>query len=210
MAPPEPVVVDWALYDVTGNETVSAGDDITLTGRDWLFVLFLLVIAAYVALLILAFELSPEAFAAAVALLDILPLDPLRLAQLDCAVSEPGPGLAVIQRINLLVLPLLAVGIVYNTVDLRRRTEPLPLGNWLLSLISIALLPALLASACPALWQDKVPALLADAITFLHSHSAATAIYALVLLSLCNSVTLIPAALLRWLVPKRKVVAVEE
>jgi hypothetical protein len=183
----------------------SASDDISLKGRDWLFVLFLLAMAAYVALLILAFELSPEAFAAGVALLDVLPLDPFRLAQLDCAPGEPGPGLAVIQRINLAVLPMLAVGIVYNTVDLRRRAEPLPVGNWLLSLISIALLPALLATACPSLWQDKVPPLLAEGITFAHAHTAAAAIYALVLLSLCNSVSLIPAALLRWVVPRRKV-----
>ncbi len=210
MAPPEPVVVDWPLNDVTRYETVSAGDDITLKGRDWLFVLFLLVIAAYVALLILAFELSPEAFATGVALLDALPIDPMRLARIDCAVSEPGPGLAVIQRINLLVLPLLAVGLVYNTVDLRRRAEPLPVGNWLLSLISLAALPALLATACPVLWQDKVPALLAEGIAFMHAHAAAAAIYALVLLSLCNSVTLIPAAVLRWVVPKRKVAVEEE
>ncbi|MDP6952880.1 MAG: hypothetical protein QGF53_08985, partial [Alphaproteobacteria bacterium] len=120
---------------------MSARDDISLTGRDWLFVLFLLSIAAYVALLILAFELRPEAFAAAATLLDALPLDPLRLARLDCAANEAGPGLAVAQRINLAVLPMLAVGLVYNTIDLRRRTEPLPAGNWLLSLISLAALP---------------------------------------------------------------------
>jgi hypothetical protein len=185
---------------------MSARDDIALRGRDWLFLLFLLAAAAYVALLILAFELSPEAFAAGVALLDALPLDTLRLARIDCAVSEPAPGLALIQRINLLVLPMLAIGIVYNTLDLRRRAQPLPLGNWLLSLISLAALPALLASACPALWQDKVPALLAEGIAFAHAHTAAAAVYALVLLSLCNSVTLIPAALVRWVVPKRKAV----
>ena len=185
-------------------ETVSVRDDILLKGRDWLFVFFLLAIATYVALLILAYELHPEAFAVGVAVLDALPLDPFRLARFECGWSEPGPGLVLVRRINLLVLPALAAGLVYNTIDLRRRVEALPPGNWLFSLISLAALPVLLATGCPVLWQEQVPPVLAEGIAFVHAHTAAAAVYALVLLSLCNSVTLIPAAVLRWIVPRRK------
>ena len=191
-------------------ETVSVRDDIPLKGRDWLFVLFLLAIATYVALLILAYELHPEAFAVGVAVLDALPLDPFRLVRLECGSSEPGPGLVLVRRINLLVLPAFAAGLVYNAVDLRRRGEALPPGNWLLSLISFAALPALLVTGCPVLWQEQVPPMLAEGIAFAHAHTAAAAVYAVVLLSLCNSVTLIPAAVLRWIVPRRKVEVASE
>ncbi len=189
---------------------MSVRDDIPLKGRDWLFVFFLLGIATYVVVLILAYELHSEAFAVGVAVLDALPLDPFCLVRLECGSSEPGPGLVLVRRINLLVLPTLVVSLVYNTVDLRRRGEALPPGNWLLSLISFAVLPALLVTGCPVLWQEKVLPVLAEGIAFAHAHTAAAAVYAVVLLSLCNSVTLILAAVLRWIVPRRKVEVASE
>ncbi len=191
-------------------ETVSVRDDILLKGRDWLFVFFLLAIATYVVLLILAYELHPEAFAVGVTMLDALPLDPFCLVRLECGSSEPGPGLVLVRRINLLVLPTLVAGLVYNTIDLRHRLEALPLGNWLFSLISLAALPALLVTGCPVLWQEQVLPVLAEGIAFAHAHTAAAAVYAIVLLSLCNSVTLIPAAVFRWIVPRRKVEVASE
>ncbi len=165
-------------------------DDTTLYRRDWLYLLFILLIAAYTGGLIALYEFAPERFAA-------LPL-PLQALGYVCAESQD-----LIQHVNLLALPMIAASILYHVIDRRALGKPVSKGNLAFSAACWLALPPWLAASCEPAWLGDVSSGL---VILMQDYSLGALIYAALLLSLCNGVSyLLAAGLLGLFRPPRVV-----
>ncbi len=182
---------------------VDTSDDTTLYRRDWLYLVFILVIAAYTGGLIALHEFDSARFAAIVDLLVGVPLAPPQLFGQDCTVAEQAAGLLIIRHVNLLTLPMIAASALYHTVDRRALAKPVSKENLVFSAACWVALPAWLAASCAPEWLGGISS---GIVVLMQDFSLGAAIYAVLLLSLCNGVSYLPAAGLLRLFRPAKVV----
>ncbi|MDP6707724.1 MAG: hypothetical protein QF893_15380 [Alphaproteobacteria bacterium] len=207
--------VAWVVAELRARDGIVAGpaldvgedaasDGTELATRDWLALAYLLLVAAYTGFLILALELWPELFLAWSALLEPVTLSPERLFGDACAAEAGAKGHLVIQQLNLLITPTLVAYTAYNWIEFARGRERMGGLNWLFSLGSLVALPGLVTVGCWAGWGDDLGPKYHGLIALMHGYSAGAILYAVMLVSLTNGVSYLPAALLARLSARRR------
>jgi hypothetical protein len=186
------------------HEDATTEDETGLAVRDWLALAYLLLVAAYTGFLILALELRPELFLAWATLLESVALRPMQMLGLDCAAEAGAKGHLVIQQLNFLIPPTLLAYTAYNWIEFARGRERMGGLNWLFSLGSLAALPGLVTVGCWAGWGDDLGPKYEGLIALMHRYSAGAILYAVMLVSLTNGVSYLPAAFLARLSARRR------